>query len=65
MLRNLRDIVTYRDLLKNLVLREVRLRYKGSALGILWSFAPPLTMFLVYYFVFSLLTKQFKMPHYE
>lgn len=61
MLRSLKDLYTYRDLLRNLVLREVRVRYKGSVLGFLWSFVTPLTMFLVYYLVFSMLTKRFDM----
>lgn len=64
MLKSIRDIFTYRDLLRNLVLREIQVRYKGSALGFLWSFVTPLSIFFVYYFVFSMLTKQFKIPNY-
>jgi len=41
------------NLLKQLVKRDVSIRYKGSYLGILWSFAIPLLMMIVYTFVFS------------
>jgi len=51
------------DLLIELVSREMKLIYKRSALGILWSFVKPLLQLGVLYFVFhSILT--FKVPHY-
>lgn len=43
----------YRQLIKDLTFREVASRYKGSVLGILWSFITPLLMLVVYTFVFS------------
>ena len=45
----------YRELLRNLVLRDLRARYKGSALGYLWTQLAPLGMMLVYVVVFSVL----------
>ena len=42
-----------RSLIKSLVQREVIGRYRGSILGILWSFFNPIFMLLVYTFVFS------------
>jgi ABC-2 type transport system permease protein len=48
-LRSLQDLWAYRELLGLLVRRELRARYKDSALGFLWSLARPLTMLLVYY----------------
>ena len=42
-----------RSLIKALVVREVIGRYRGSMLGILWSFFNPVFMLLVYTFVFS------------
>lgn len=42
-----------RQLIKALVEREVIGRYKGSYLGILWSFFNPLLMLVIYTFVFS------------
>jgi lipopolysaccharide transport system permease protein len=42
-----------RELIKRFVHREVIGRYKGSYLGIFWSFLNPLFMLVVYTFVFS------------
>src|SRR2546430_2189259 len=45
--------------------REVRVRYKGSALGLLWSIAYPLAMMGVYTLVFSVLWRTASnIPHY-
>ncbi|MEM7030237.1 MAG: ABC transporter permease [Chloroflexota bacterium] len=49
------DIVSYRDLLWNLVLRDLKLRYKNSALGILWSLLNPLLMMIVFTAVFTVM----------
>lgn len=48
-----RDLWGYRDLLRQFTRREVLGRYKGSYLGILWSFLTPFLMLAVYTFVFS------------
>jgi len=42
-----------RELIKASTKREVLGRYRGSALGLLWSFFNPLFMLLIYTFVFS------------
>jgi lipopolysaccharide transport system permease protein len=58
-------LVGYGDLLRTLVRREVRVRYKGSALGLLWSLVYPLAMMAVYTLVFSVLWKSAGgIPHY-
>ncbi|MCD2450807.1 ABC transporter permease [Methylicorpusculum oleiharenae] len=46
-----------RSLIKALVKREVIGRYRGSVLGIFWSFFNPVFMLLVYTFVFSVVFK--------
>lgn len=46
-----------RGLIFTLVQREVVGRYRGSALGILWSFFHPVLMLTVYTFVFSVVFK--------
>ncbi|NJK81138.1 MAG: ABC transporter permease [Chloroflexaceae bacterium] len=51
----LRDLWQYRALISNLVLRDLRARYKGSTLGYLWTQLAPLLLMLVFMFVFSLL----------
>lgn len=47
------ELWTYRELIKNLVLRDLRVRYKGSALGYLWTQLAPLLMMLIFWVVFS------------
>ncbi len=49
----LRELLRYRTLIYNLVVRELKARYKNSALGFLWSLLNPLGMMLVFLFVFS------------
>ena len=46
-----------RSLVRALIHREVVGRYRGSVMGILWSFFNPLLMLLVYTFVFSVIFK--------
>ena len=48
-LSSLRDIVAHRELMGFLVRRELKSRYKDSALGFLWSLIRPLAMLLIYY----------------
>lgn len=47
----------YRFLLKQLVARDFKTKYKRSVLGMLWSFLNPLLTMLVMYIVFSTLFK--------
>jgi ABC-type polysaccharide/polyol phosphate export permease len=58
------DLFRYRELLGNLWRRDLRARYKGSVLGVLWTLAYPLLLMGIYLFVFSLLWHTFSMPHY-
>ena len=46
-----------RDLIAALVKREVIGRYRGSVMGIAWSFFNPLLMLVIYTFVFSVVFK--------
>lgn len=50
-----RDIFKYRELLANLVRKDLKVRYKSSVLGFLWSLLNPAMLLVVYYFVFSVL----------
>jgi ABC-2 type transport system permease protein len=43
------DVARWRFLLMLLVRKELRVRYRGSVLGILWSYVKPLVQFLVFY----------------
>lgn len=53
MLESTLRLVRYRGLLATLVQRELKARYRGSALGFLWSLVTPLVLLAVYTFVFS------------
>jgi len=44
------------ELVKALVSRELKSRYKGSALGVLWSLLTPMFMAVIYAFFFRLLS---------
>ncbi len=46
-----------RDLIKALTQREILGRYRGSFMGILWSFFNPVFMLVIYTFVFSVVFK--------
>ena len=46
-----------RSLLWQLFIRDIASRYRGSMLGLLWSFIQPLLMLCVYSFVFSIVFK--------
>jgi ABC-2 type transport system permease protein len=48
------DVFRRRYLLKLLVRKELQVRYKGSPVGLMWSYVRPLVRFLMYYFVIGL-----------
>jgi ABC-type polysaccharide/polyol phosphate export permease len=53
MWRNLAQLVHYRPLVQSLVVRDLKARYRGSVLGVFWSFINPLMLLSIYSFVFS------------
>jgi len=55
MIRRVIELYHYRELIKNLVIRDLKVRYKNSVLGILWSLLNPLLMTLVFTVVFTLM----------
>ncbi len=52
-MQTVRELYLYRELLANLVRRELKVKYKRSFLGFFWSFLNPLLTMLVFTFVFS------------
>jgi len=48
------DVFRRRYLLRLLVQKEIRSRYQGSLLGLLWSYVQPLVRFCMYFFVIGL-----------
>lgn len=59
----LRTIYSYRELLFNLVARDLHSRYRGSVLGLLWTVLTPLFMAAIYIFFLRLL--RVRIPHEE
>lgn len=46
------EILRYRELLRNLIAKELKLKYRGSIIGILWSLVSPLLTIIVYSIAF-------------
>jgi ABC-type polysaccharide/polyol phosphate export permease len=58
------DLFRYPDLFGNLFRRELNVRYRGSLLGLGWTFVNPLALMAVYTLVFSVLWKTTTIKHY-
>lgn len=52
-LRRLADVWAYRELLGTLVRKELKVKYKNSALGFVWSLLNPMLYLVVFYLVFT------------
>jgi ABC-type polysaccharide/polyol phosphate export permease len=59
-----RELFAYKYLLYNLIVRDLKVRYKNSALGVLWSLLNPLLIMLVFTLVFNVLANQ-DIPNYS
>lgn len=57
MINTLEEIIKYKELLFNLTSKELKLKYKNSLLGFLWSFLNPLMMLVVYTLAFKYIMK--------
>lgn len=57
MLRQLREVWDYRQMLFSMVRKDLRSRYRGSVLGFLWTFINPLMQLLIYSLVFPFLLR--------
>jgi lipopolysaccharide transport system permease protein len=62
---NWREILSYRYLLYNLVVRDLKVRYKNSVLGVLWSLLHPLLMMMVFTLLFTVLMPNNAIPRYS
>jgi ABC-type polysaccharide/polyol phosphate export permease len=51
------DLFRYHELFGSLFRRDLRAKYKGSVLGLVWSLAHPVVLMLVYLLVFSVMLK--------
>ena len=53
----IRTLFSYRELLFTLTKKELKVKYRGSALGFFWSLLNPILTMLVYSFVFSIVLR--------
>ncbi len=53
----LAELWAYRELIKNMVVRDLKARYKNSLLGYVWSLLNPLMTMLIFWFVFDVLLR--------
>lgn len=58
------DVYRYRDLVRALVARELKVRYRRSAIGFVWTMLQPLLMMLVLQTVFSSVFRGFAITNY-
>lgn len=58
------ELFHYRELVRHLVARELKARYKGSVLGFLWTLLNPLGMMLVFTFVFTMMLPNTQLPRF-
>ncbi len=61
--KRLHEIWLSRELLIYLVRTEIKVKYKNSALGLVWSLIAPAMTLLIYFFVFNIVLGQ-KMPNF-
>ena len=57
MIAIIRELLSRRNLIRELVLKDLKLRYCRSTLGLFWVFLLPLTTVLIFYVVFSVFLK--------
>lgn len=60
----LRELWQYRELIRNLVVRDLKVRYKNSVLGVAWSWVNPLLMMGVYTVVFTVMAGRSDLANY-
>ncbi len=53
--RRVADVVRYRELLGNLIRKELKVKYKGSVLGFAWSLLNPVLYLVVFWVVFQII----------
>ena len=63
LIRRIKGLYAYRDLVKQLVIKDIKLRYRRSFLGYLWSVLNPLLLMVVLVIVFSQMFR-FDIPNY-
>lgn len=60
----MREIWSFRELIRNLVVRDLKVRYRSSILGVAWSWLNPLLMMVVYTLLFTVFMENREIAHY-
>jgi ABC-type polysaccharide/polyol phosphate export permease len=58
------DLFRYRDLFLNLFRRELRVKYRGSVLGLGWTLINPIVLMVGYWLLFSILLRAVSIENY-
>ena len=58
------ELFRYRELFLNLFQRELRVKYRGSVLGLIWTLVNPIMLMLGYWLLFSILLRAVSVDHY-
>jgi lipopolysaccharide transport system permease protein len=58
------ELLAYRELVATLAVRDLKLKYKRSSLGVAWSLLNPLLMMAIYTLVFSVFLRAVRVPNY-
>ena len=57
MVKNIKELIKYRELLTAFIIREVKVRYKETVLGAFWAVIQPLSLMIVFTVIFSFFLK--------
>ncbi|KRE51059.1 ABC transporter permease [Paenibacillus sp. Soil724D2] len=64
MFKKIIELYNYREMLKNLIIRDLRTRYRESILGFFWTLLNPLLMLVIYTIAFKTILRM-DMPNYS
>jgi ABC-type polysaccharide/polyol phosphate export permease len=64
MMERIASLTNYRELIENLVTRNLKVRYKNSVLGFVWSLLNPLLLMLVFTVVFTFMLPNYHVPNF-
>jgi len=57
-MEKLKEIFLYKELIQNLTVRNIKIRYKNSFLGFFWTLLNPIIFIMIYYFFIKLMRFQ-------
>jgi len=63
LLREIKELFQYRDLIRQMTIRNITVRYKRSILGVFWTLLEPILTMMVMSFVFSAILQR-TIPHF-